>query len=213
MLKELRRFGDNSGLSGQMTIQTKRSLKNTLFLVLVYCISLIVSILKASLEEIQRNKFLGDFSQFQAFISNTRDNWFQDRVSFPPTIKKDFFLPPPTHSPFRSLILLGNPSCHLKGSQAKVHCRCREAIHVFESSRSLRHPLKWAQAVKVRGLGATQHVKGGWRNFPRRSHTYCQKGEKRFHFRDRLFLWSLIWHPLLSNPMYRQERGNLQIVL
>jgi len=56
-----------------------------------------MSLLKASLEETQRNKLLGDFSQFKAFISNTRDNQLQNGVAASPTIRKDFsFLHPHT---------------------------------------------------------------------------------------------------------------------
>lgn len=115
MLKELRRFGDNNGLTGKMTIRSKRGLSTPSAPRPVCCIFFIISMSKASLEKTQRNKFPGDSSQCEPFISNTRDNWFQNS-SISTNRQEGFFLPPPTHSPFRSPVPLEKQSCCLRGS-------------------------------------------------------------------------------------------------
>lgn len=139
----------------------------------VHCISLIISMLKGSLEKTQRNKFLGDFSQFQAFISNTRDNGFQRRVSLLPTKGKDFFfLYPHAHCSDHWSRWGGNPAvsespslkCSLWMMASLYACLNFPEIHYYL--------LKWAQAVKVSGLGAIQDVRGCWWNFPARSLIY-----------------------------------------
>lgn len=173
MLKELRRFGNNSGLSGQMTIWSKRGLNTPLAPHLVYCISLIISMPKGSLEKTHRNKFLGDFSQFEAFISNTRDNGFQRRVSLPPTHGKDFFfLHPDTHCSDHWSRWGSNPAVSESPSLRCSQWMTASLYVCLNFPETLYYLLKWAQAVKVRGLGATQDVRGCWWNFPARSLIY-----------------------------------------
>lgn len=153
MLKELRRFGTNSGLSGQMTTRSKRGLNTPSPPCPADCIALIISMLKGSFEKTRRNKFLGDFSHFEAFISNTRDNWFQNRVSFPPTIRKGFFLPPPTHLLFRSLIPLGKQSSCLRGSQPRCSLWMQsEAIRLFAFPRNSSLSMKVSSGGKGKRL-------------------------------------------------------------
>ena len=171
MLRELRRFGRTVDCQGKWPFKARGGLKIPSAPRPLYCISLIMSLLKASLEETQRNKLLGDFSQFKAFISNTRDNQLQNGVAASPTIRKDFsFLHPHTQQ-FWSLIPLEKQSRHLRGSQpeeftvrAEHMCLNFPEIH--------RHLLKGAQEVEVRGCGATQDGRGYWQKSPARSHIH-----------------------------------------
>jgi hypothetical protein len=111
LLKELRRFGANSGLSGQMTIRNKRDLKIPSVPHLIYSLFFDYIYPISSPQKTQRNKFPGDFSKYETFISNIRDHWVENEISLLPS-RRSF--PSFTRtSLFPSLILSGKQSCHL----------------------------------------------------------------------------------------------------
>lgn len=115
-----------------MAIRSKRGLSTPSAPRPVCCIFFILSMPKASLGKTQRNKFLGDSSQCEPFISNIRDNWFQN--SFIATNHQGgFFLPAhtltvSTSGPIGKATLLSQ-----RGPALGVHCGCRATLRpLFE---------------------------------------------------------------------------------
>lgn len=172
-----------------------------------------MSILKASLEETQRNKLPRDFSQFKTFISNTRDNQLQRDGLQLPTIPGRIF---PSSTPTSTVLITDpigkavSPSQRVPAWEFTVRAEhmCLnfpEEIAIYW--RELRK-WRWEDAVPLGMGGAIGRSLSSKK--PHSPLFSVEMGKTEFHFQGRLLLWSLIWHHILTqHPMYRQSEREL----